>query len=91
MMNEDGATIKKFTNNDHLIYSYPKFSADDKFLYTMIRNDKGEMGIEKININDGNVSAILPLKNRILGFPVVKADTLFIAAQIMAEMKYGLM
>ena len=60
LMNEDGATIKRFTNNDHLIYSYPKFSGDDKFLYIMIRNDKGEMGIEKINISDGSTTTIFP-------------------------------
>ncbi|HEY6976694.1 MAG TPA: hypothetical protein VH396_10425 [Chitinophagaceae bacterium] len=76
VMDEDGAAIKKFTDNDHLIYSYPKFSADDKFLYIMVRNDKGEMGINKINIIDGTATSILPLKNRILGFPVVKQDTL---------------
>jgi hypothetical protein len=34
------------------------------------------MGIDKINISDGTTSPILPLKNRILGFPVVKGDTL---------------
>ncbi len=76
LMNEDGTISKRFTNNDHIIYSYPKFSSDDQFLYVMIRNDKGEMGIEKRNINDGTVTTILPTKNRIIGFPVVKGDTL---------------
>lgn len=76
VMNEDGIISKRFTNNDHIIYSYPKFSADDQFLYVMIRNGKGDMGIEKRNINDGTVTNVLPLKNRIIGFPVVKGDTL---------------
>ncbi|HXL54883.1 MAG TPA: hypothetical protein VN958_01415, partial [Chitinophagaceae bacterium] len=76
VMNEDGIVSKRFTSNNHIIYSYPKFSADDQFLYVMIRNDKGDMGIEKRNINDGNTTIILPLKNHIIGFPLVKGDTL---------------
>jgi len=76
LMNEDGVVEKRFSNNNNIIYSYPKFSADDKFLFVCIRNNKGEMGIERININGGTVAIILPVKNRIVGFPVVKGDTL---------------
>ncbi len=76
VMNMDGRVSKRFTNNNHQLYSFPKFSADDQFLFVMVRNDKGEMGIEKINISDGTVNVILPVKNRIIGFPVVKGDTL---------------
>jgi hypothetical protein len=76
LMNEDGDVEKRFSNNNSIIYSYPKFSSDDKFLFICIRNNKGEMGIEKINIDDGSVATILSLRNRIVGFPVVKGDTL---------------
>lgn len=76
LLNDDGTLIKKFSNNNDVIYSYPKFSSDDQFLFVCIRNNKGEMGIEKRNISDGSVSTILPIKNRIIGFPVVNGDTL---------------
>src|SRR5207237_232849 len=76
VMNTDGVVTKRFSNNEHIIYSYPKFSTDDQFLFVCIRNDKGEMGIEKININTGTMETILHFKNRIVGFPVVKGDTL---------------
>lgn len=76
LLNEEGVVTKRFTGNGNTIYSYPKFSEDDQFLYVITRNDKGEMGIEKRNlINDSN-STVLPVQNRILGFPIVKGDTL---------------
>ena len=76
LMNEGGVVAKRFSNNDNIIYSYPKFSSDDQFLFVCIRNSQGEMGIEKRNVSDGSVSTILPVKNRIVGFPVVNGDTL---------------
>ena len=76
IMNAEGIVSKRFSNNENLIYSYPKFSDDDKFLFACVRNNNGEMGIEKIDLATGEVSTALPMKNRIVGFPVVKGDTL---------------
>jgi hypothetical protein len=76
LMNEEGVIVKRFSNDNNIIYSYPKFSSNDQFLFVCIRNNKGEMGIEKRNISDGSIATILPIKNRILGFPVVNGDTL---------------
>ncbi|MEP6512926.1 MAG: hypothetical protein ABJA79_03605 [Parafilimonas sp.] len=76
LLDETGSVKQSWSNSSNIIYSYPKFSGDDNFLYVMIRNNAGEMGIEKRNIADGSVINILPLKNRILGFPVVQGDTL---------------
>jgi hypothetical protein len=77
ILDEAGITTKRFSNNDHLIYSYPKFSEDDQFLYVMLRNNEGEMSIEKLNLVDGSKTTVLPMENRIVGFPLVKGDTLY--------------
>ena len=76
VLNEEGVVVKKITGNSNTIYSYPKFSEDDRFLYVITRNDKGEMGIEKRNLINDSITSVLPVENRIIGFPVVKGDTL---------------
>ena len=76
MIKERGQRLKNSQTMIILFIPIQNFLLMTSFFIHMIRNDKGEMGIEKINISDGNTAAILPLKNRILGFPVVKADTL---------------
>ncbi|HRI20590.1 MAG TPA: hypothetical protein PLA68_06530, partial [Panacibacter sp.] len=82
LIDTEGRITNRFSNNSHFIYSYPKFTADDQFLYVFLRNDKGEMGIEKINIANRTTENILPLANRIIGFPVVKGDTLLYSCAV---------
>ena len=76
LLDENGNIKNTISNKQSIIYSYPKFSADDDFLYVMIRNNNGEMGIQKISLSDYAITDILPLRNRIVGFPAVIGDTL---------------
>ena len=69
--------IKKIDADKGHIFSYPKFSADDKLIYVCDRNAAGEMSILKMNVEGKTLTAIIPYKNRIIGFPVVQNDTLF--------------
>jgi hypothetical protein len=74
---DTNGTVKKTLQEDRShIFSYPKFSADDKTVFVCIRNSKGEMGIMQQNIETGGTQIILPLKNRIVGFLNVQGDTL---------------
>ena len=77
LLNADGKIISQTKNDVGNIYSYPKFSADDKFIYVCNRNARGEMSILKENVEGRNLVTIIPYKNRVVGFPVVKGDTLF--------------
>lgn len=61
---------------DH-VFSYPKFSRDDKKLFVIERNKAGAMAIDEIDITAKTANTILPFGNRLLGFPVVQGDTLF--------------
>ncbi len=72
----DGKILKEWSNKNAIIYSYPKFSSDDKFIYEITRDNRGDMGIEKRNISDDSVTVVLNFRNRILGYPVVQGDTL---------------
>lgn len=58
------------------VISYPKFADDDKSIFFIERNAKGEMALQQISLN-GKVNTLIPFANRLLGFPVVKGDTLF--------------
>ncbi len=69
--------LKSFQNKNGHIFSYPKFSGDDKFIYVCDRNAAGEMSILKQNIDGGNSNQIIPYQNRIIGFPIIQNDTLF--------------
>lgn len=58
------------------VFSYPKFSADDKFIYVCDRKPDGKMSILKQAVNGEDCKVVLPYNNRIIGFPVVQGDTL---------------
>jgi len=59
------------------VFSYPKFSADDKHVFIMERNQKGEMALLKQAADGITFTTLIPFANRIIGFPSVKGDTLF--------------
>ncbi len=71
-----GTKTISLTNSDNEIYSYPKFSADDKAVYFIIRKTNGEMSLQQWNLSGKQISVLLPFANRILGFPAVQGDTL---------------
>lgn len=71
----DGKMIRTEKGKD-MVYSYPKFSADDALLYWVARNAKGEMAIYKAGVEGGNMEPVLPFSNRIIGFLQVQHDTL---------------
>ena len=75
ILNNMGVKLKSLISNSTLIYTYPKFSSDDKFLFIVVRNKAGEMSLEKININDATITILLHFANRIIGYPVVQNDT----------------
>ncbi|NNV54636.1 hypothetical protein [Limnovirga soli] len=77
VLDTTGNVLYTFSNNAHLLYSYPKFSANDSLLYVMVRNDAGEMGMQSIAITSGATHTIMPMNNRVIGYPVIKGDTLF--------------
>ncbi len=76
LLDVNGNIIKAVANENGHVYSYPKFSVDDKFIYVCDRNASGEMSILKESIDGGSLNPIAPYTKKIIGFPVVKGDTL---------------
>ncbi|MFT4153552.1 TolB family protein [Parafilimonas sp.] len=76
LLDVNGNTIRTITNEQGCVFSYPKFSADDKYIYVCNRKADGEMGILRKDVEGKSQKVILPYSNRIVGFPVVQGDTL---------------
>ena len=72
----EGKKTASLTNDENEIYSYPKFSFDDKSIYFCVRKTNGEMSLQQWNLQTGETSILLPFANRIIGFPQVQGDTL---------------
>jgi len=77
LLDDNGNIIHTTEAGKGYIYSYPKFSGDDKNIFVMERNTRGEMALLKASKEDNAFKTIIPYANRILGFPVVKGDTVF--------------
>ncbi len=76
IMNINGFKITSLSNNSDDVYSYPKFSADDKSIYYFVRRTDGKMSLQQWSLETKKISVLLPFANRIFGFPVVRGDTL---------------
>ena len=62
-----------------IIFSHPKFAADDQHYYVATRNTAGQMSLMKYGINGNRTGEILfPLSNRIIGFLNVQGDTVLL-------------
>lgn len=75
LINDNGGLIKKIPAHDGIIYSHPKFAADDASLIVVARNAAGLMALQQINIETGSEKNIIPFANHIIGFPIVHGDT----------------
>ena len=77
LLDLNGNVLRTVQNKTGHIFSYPKFSGDDKFIYVCDRNAAGKMSILKEGVDDKSLKEIIPYQNRIIGFPVIQNDTLF--------------
>ncbi len=75
ILNLKGEKTASLTNNENEIYSYPKFSFDDKNIYFMVRKTNGEMSLQQWSFKTLQTTVLLPFANRIIGFPQVQGDT----------------
>ncbi len=75
LINEKSETVKGF-KMPGCFFSNPKFSKDDKSLFVIARNEKGEMALLKIQIDSEKFEFLLPFENRLLGYLQVQEDEL---------------
>lgn len=82
VLDSAGHLLLTYKGSGGTTFTYPKFSADDGAVYAMVKNGRGEMGLQKWNLANTTEtpSTLLPFAKRIIGFPVVQGDTLFFSA-----------
>lgn len=76
-MNLKGETWFRSKATSGLIYTYPKFSSNDSFVYTPARNADGKMALLKIELATGKETQLIPFSDRVIGLPTVQGDTIF--------------
>lgn len=76
LLDSNGNKLRSWQNKAGYVYSFPKFSADDKFIYWLNRNPAGEMAIERQAVAGGEVETVLGFANRLISYPVVQGGTL---------------
>lgn len=74
-LDRDGRLVDSLPQSD-IVFSYPKFSADDAHYYVAARNPAGQMSLVKYTLHDARPGEILlPLSNRVIGYLTVQRDT----------------
>lgn len=76
LLDSEGKVIRSTGEGSGHVFSFPKFSADDAFIYWLSRDEQGRMAIESQATSGGEITPVLPFANRILSYPVVQGDTL---------------
>ena len=77
VMNLHGDKIFRSTAMRGIVYTHPKFSANDSAIYSAVRNEIGNMALIKIELATGKETKLIPFQNCVIGFPTVQHDTIF--------------
>ncbi|HSU51838.1 MAG TPA: hypothetical protein VLJ41_14635, partial [Segetibacter sp.] len=79
-MSLKGKTLFRSKAARGIVYSYPKFAANDSSVYAVIRNEDGKMALIKIELATAKETALIPFADRIIGFPTVQGDTILFSS-----------
>jgi hypothetical protein len=73
-LDTDGKVLDSFTHPD-IVFSTPRFSADDRFFYVAERNPMGEMSLLKYGSGKPQPDTLMTPANRLIGYITVQSDT----------------
>jgi hypothetical protein len=81
LLDENGYERKSFDAAGGEVFSQPKFSEDDIAVYVPVRNAKGQMSLRRFEVGkDQSQHPVIPFGDYIIGFPVMKHDTVLFTA-----------
>ena len=75
LLSRNGVLLDSIHPESILLVTYPKFYKDGFYFFG--RNKTGEMGIFYFNFLSKDYKVIVPLSNKLLGYPNLQNDTLF--------------
>ncbi|TAJ46058.1 MAG: hypothetical protein EPO58_16855 [Chitinophagaceae bacterium] len=73
-MDTEGNLLDSFTRPG-IVFSTPRFSADDRFFYVAERNQAGEMSLVKYGSGKSSPDTLMAPANRLIGYLTVQSDT----------------
>ncbi len=84
-MSLSGKTLFRSKAARGIVYSYPKYAANDSLVYTAVRSEDGKMALIKIELSTGKETSLIPFSDRIIGFPTVQGDTILFTSTYKAR------
>ncbi|WP_341840575.1 hypothetical protein [Chitinophaga caseinilytica] len=75
-----GQVLQRLPNPENWYYTYPKFTDDDQWIVTAVRDSTGRMAIVKQPVAGGNTETLVPFAMKAIGIPVVQGDTVYFTA-----------
>ena len=67
-------------NPHQFTYTFPKFNVDGQSVVSAVRNSKGEMGILKINVLNGDADTLLNFRNIPIAYLQIQGNNIFFTA-----------
>ncbi|WP_207496858.1 TolB family protein [Aridibaculum aurantiacum] len=80
VVDETGNNTFRSVARRGVVYTYPKFSANDSAIYTLARNEDGKMALIRFDIPSAKETELVPYANRVYAFPTVQGDTIFFSS-----------
>ncbi len=82
VLNTNGERMMTYSGRPGDVFTYPKFSSDDRFIYAAVKNSIGQMALQQWSSTDFNATVVtlVPFAERVIGFPVVQGDTIFFSS-----------
>ncbi len=77
---QSGEVLHRLPNPENWYYTYPKFTADDQWVVTAVRDSVGRMALVKQPVAGGKAELLTPFAMKALGIPVIQGDTVFFTA-----------
>lgn len=75
-----GEVLQRLPNPEKWYYTYPKFTANDQWIVTAVRDTTGRMALVKQPMAGGQAALLTPFAMRTIGIPVVQGDTVYFTA-----------
>jgi uncharacterized pyridoxamine 5'-phosphate oxidase family protein len=78
----DGKLILSLPNPNNYFFTQTKYF-NNRFAVSAIRNPEGKMALAQVEIDNGATQLLTPFSYNVLGYPLVKGDTVFFTAMHM--------
>lgn len=77
---QTGAIVKTLPNRENWYYTYPRFTADDRFIISAVRGQDGRMALISQEVATGAVKILAPFRVQTIGIAAVEGEHIYFTA-----------